>query len=90
MGSYALMQALSFKKFSIFGHCNGGVSAIILAALHPESVQNLVIWGSTAYVAKSDLEIWEKMRDSSYWNQQIRAKLQNIHLRVFGLGMLIL
>ena len=79
LDGYALMQALSFKKFSIFGYCNGGVSAIILAALHPESVQKLVIWGSTAYVAKSDLEIWEKTRDSSYWNQQIRAELQNIY-----------
>ena len=62
LDGYALMQALSFKKFSIFGYCNGGVSAIILAALHPESVQKLVIWGSTAYVTKHDVEIWEKIR----------------------------
>ena len=34
LDGYALMQALSSKKFSIFGYCNGGVSAIILAAIH--------------------------------------------------------
>jgi valacyclovir hydrolase len=58
----ALMQAPSFKKFSIFGYCNGGVSAIILAALYPESVQKLVLklWGSTAYVMKDDVETWER------------------------------
>ncbi|MCG8626950.1 MAG: alpha/beta hydrolase, partial [Proteobacteria bacterium] len=79
LDGYALMQALSFKKFSIFGHCNGGVSAIILAVLHPESVQKLIIWGSTAYVTKDDIELWENTRDTSYWNQQLRAAMQNAY-----------
>ena len=79
LDGYTLMQALSFKKFSIFGHCNGGVSAIILAALHPESVQNLVIWGSTAFITKDDIELWERTRDTSYWNQQLRAAMQNVY-----------
>ena len=52
MDGYALMQVLSFKKFSVLGWYNGGVSATILAALYPESVQKLVIWGSNAYVTK--------------------------------------
>ena len=43
-----------------------------------------VIWGSTAYITKDDIEIWPKsMRDSSYWNQQIRAELQNIYTDSF-------
>ena len=43
LDGFALMKALSFKKFSILGWCSGGVSATILAALYPESVQKLVI-----------------------------------------------
>jgi hypothetical protein len=42
-------------------------------------LQRLVIWGSTTYVAKDDIKIWERTRDSSYWNQQIRAKAQSIY-----------
>ena len=79
LDGYALMQALSFKKFSVFGYCNGGVSANILAALHPESVQNLVIWGSTAYVTKHDVEIWEKIRGINNLNQEMREKWENIY-----------
>ena len=45
------MKALSFKKFSVLGWSDGGVSATILAALYPDSVQKLVIWGSNAYVS---------------------------------------
>jgi hypothetical protein len=39
----SIMQALSFKKLSIFGWCKGGVtvSATILAALHPPKVSHL-------------------------------------------------
>ena len=45
------MKALSFKKFSVLGWSDGGVSATILAALYPDSVQKLVIWDSNAYVS---------------------------------------
>ena len=57
LDGHALMQALSFKKFSVLGWSDGGVSAIILAALFPESVQKLVIWGSNAYHMK---KFWVK------------------------------
>jgi valacyclovir hydrolase len=50
LNGHALMKALSFKKFLVLGWSDGGVSATILAALHPESVQKLVVWGSTAYI----------------------------------------
>jgi valacyclovir hydrolase len=79
LDGYALMQALSFEKFSIFGWCNGGVSAIILAALHPESVQKLVIWGTNAYITTYDVEVREKIRDVSGWNQRIREEMQSIY-----------
>ena len=36
LDGHALMQALSFKKFSVLGWNDGGVSAIILAAHFPE------------------------------------------------------
>ena len=79
LDGYALMKALSFKKFSIFGWCNGGVSAIILAALYPESVQKLVVWGTNAYIAKYDAEVREKIRNVSDWDQRIREEMVGIY-----------
>ena len=83
LDGHALMQALSFKKFSILGWCNGGISAILLAALYPESVQRLIIWGSNAYVMKYDIEPFEKTRDVSTWGQQIRETKANIYGDLF-------
>ena len=79
MDGYALMQALSFKKFSVLGWCNGGVSATILAALYPESVENLVIWGSNAYIMKENVEMWENLRDIRDWNQRMREEMEKVY-----------
>ena len=76
---HALMQSLSFKKYSILGWSDGGVSAIILAALFPESVEKLIIWGSNAYVTKEDIELFEKTRDISNWSQRMREPMEMIY-----------
>ena len=74
-----VMQALSFKKFSILGWSDGGVSAIILAALFPESVENLVVWGANAYLTKDDIVLFEKTRDISNWSQRMREPMEKIY-----------
>ena len=79
LDGHALMQALSFRKFSVLGWSDGGVSAIILAALFPESVKKLVIWGSNAYVTKDDIVLFEKTRDVSNWSQRMRQTMEDIY-----------
>ena len=79
LDSHVLMQALSFKKFSVLGWSDGGVSAIILAALFPDSVEKLVVWGSNAYVTKEDIELFEKTRDITNWSQRMREPMENLY-----------
>ena len=76
---HALMQALSFKKFSVLGWSDGGVSAIFLAALYPESVEKMIVWGSNAYVDKEDIELFEKTRDVSNWSQRMREAMEVLY-----------
>ena len=83
MDGHTLMQALSFKKFSVLGWSDGGVSAIMLAALFPESVKKLVVWGSNAYVTKDDIVLFEKTRDVSNWSQRMRQTMENIYADLF-------
>ena len=72
MDAHQLMQALSFDKFSILGWCDGGVTAIIMAALFPESVKKLVVWGTKAYITKQDIELLERTRNLADWDQRMR------------------
>ena len=48
--AYHLMKSLAFLQFSVLGWCDGGVSAIFLAAQFPTAIRKLVVWGSRAYI----------------------------------------
>lgn len=72
--AYHLMKKLGFSKFSVLGWCDGGVSAIYLAALYPSTVTKLVVWGSRAYLSECDLKTNEKYSVSK-WNAKIREAL---------------
>ena len=76
---HELMQSLSFKSYSVLGWSDGGVSAIILAALYPESVEKMIVWGSNAYMTKDDIELFEKTRDVSNWGQRMREQMEKIY-----------
>ncbi|XP_065884505.1 valacyclovir hydrolase-like [Dysidea avara] len=71
-----LMDALNVKKFSVLGWSDGGISGMILAALFPNSIRSLVIWGANSYVSKEDVECYEAIRDLSKWSQKMREPLE--------------
>ena len=54
-----LPQTLKFKKVSLLGWSDGGITALIAAARYPSYVSKMVIWGSNAYVTEQDTEIYQ-------------------------------
>ena len=56
-------QTLGYDRYHVLGWSDGGNSAVILAALRPENVTKLVIWGANAYVSDKDQELYEGMRE---------------------------
>lgn len=53
------MQKLGFKKYSLLGWSDGGISSMIAAAKYPDEVEKLVVWGSNAYVLPEEIETYE-------------------------------
>lgn len=74
-----VMKHLNFQKFSVLGWSDGGITAIMLAALHPTSVDKLVVWGSNAFVTDHDIELFEKVRDTAAWSSAMRKPLEQIY-----------
>ena len=74
-----VMQKVGYSEFSLVGWCDGGVSAIIAAAKYPPLVKNLVVWGSNAYVSKTDLELLEKIRNTADWNPRVRVTMEAVY-----------
>ncbi|XP_056096490.1 valacyclovir hydrolase isoform X2 [Rhinichthys klamathensis goyatoka] len=54
-----LMQALGFRRFSLLGWSDGGITALISASLNPELINQMVVWGANAYVSKEDVQIYQ-------------------------------
>ena len=70
LDGHSLMTSLGFDKFSILGWSDGGVSALLLAGIFPQSVRKLVTWGGNAFVCEEDIKIFEQIRDVSSWSKK--------------------
>lgn len=74
-----LMQTLGFGHFSLLGWSDGGITALIAAALSPANIRKLVVWGSNAYVSQEDLAIYNSVRDVSRWSERMRRPMEELY-----------
>ncbi|XP_056096489.1 valacyclovir hydrolase isoform X1 [Rhinichthys klamathensis goyatoka] len=74
-----LMQALGFRRFSLLGWSDGGITALISASLNPELINQMVVWGANAYVSKEDVQIYQAMRDVSLWSERMRRPMEEMY-----------
>ncbi|XP_031559962.1 valacyclovir hydrolase-like isoform X2 [Actinia tenebrosa] len=71
-----LMRKLGFKKYSLLGWSDGGITAMILAASNPRAIDKMVIWGSNSFVTNEEMETYEKLRDTDTWHPKMKAPLE--------------
>lgn len=57
--SIFLWQALGFEKFSLLGWSDGGITALIAAAMYPQLIRKTVVWGANAFVSEQDLQLYD-------------------------------
>ena len=55
-----LMDALGFKKFTVFGLSDGAMIGIYVAAMYPDAVEKLVIWGGNTFIAEEDAKLYQQ------------------------------
>lgn len=66
------VEKLNFKKFSILGWSDGGITGMLIAARYPDVIDKLVIWGANAYIIPDEVEIYESMcKLLEYFHQTI-------------------
>ena len=73
------MKSLGYPQFSVLGWCDGGVTAICLAAQFPDVIKKLVIWGSRTYLTKDDVKRSEELEDLKNWNPRFREAFEAIY-----------
>lgn len=50
---------MGFEKFSLLGWSDGGITALIAAAMYPHLVTKMVVWGANAFVSEQDLQLYD-------------------------------
>nr|XP_027207365.1 valacyclovir hydrolase-like [Penaeus vannamei] len=76
-----MMKNLGYKKYSLLGWSDGGITAMLLAAGFPQHVEKMVIFGANAYVTKEETEICKDLRDVDNWSPKMRTPLEAIYGR---------
>ncbi|KFP63236.1 Valacyclovir hydrolase, partial [Cariama cristata] len=72
-------KALKFKKFSLLGWSDGGITALIAAAKYPALIHKLVVWGANASVTQEDVRIYNGIRDVSKWSEKVKKPLEDMY-----------
>ena len=75
----ALMAALGFRSFAVAGWSDGANSAALLAAMHPDRVRKLVIWGGNSFISDEDVQRIEGVRDIAAWSKRVRLMREAVY-----------
>ena len=67
------------EKACLLGWSDGGITALVMAAAHPEVVEKVVVWGSNAYISRKDMEMISQVRDVSKWSDRMRKPMEEIY-----------
>lgn len=77
--AHALMQHLSFSKYSVMGWSDGGIASLVLASTYPKAIKKLVAIAANAYISEEDISFLEKTRDVSMWSDRMRESLVKVY-----------
>lgn len=59
--AYDLMKGLGHLNFSLIGWSDGGITSLMLASMHPESIRKMVVLGANSYIHPDEIKLYERM-----------------------------
>ncbi|XP_043498312.1 valacyclovir hydrolase [Polistes fuscatus] len=77
--AFNLMKNLGYKKFSLIGWSDGGITSLILAAKNPDNVRKMVVFGANSYIIPEELKIYESIRNIDTWSDKMKKPLIEIY-----------
>ncbi|EFN81112.1 Valacyclovir hydrolase [Harpegnathos saltator] len=73
--AHDLMKTLGYKKFSLIGWSDGGITSLLLASTYPESIWKMVVTGANAYIHPDEMKLYEKVRSIDTWSEKMRTPM---------------
>ena len=76
---FALMDSLGYERFSVMGWSDGANVGAIMAALRPERVERLVVFGGQSFLTPEDIATFKAIRKISDWAPKPAATMRGIY-----------
>lgn len=73
------MHSLGHKKYSLLGWSDGGITALVMAAMFSKNVEKLVAFAANAYFEDADIEMIRKIKEVKDWSPRMRAPMEAIY-----------
>ncbi len=74
-----MTKELGFDKYNVLGWSDGGITGLVMAAIFPNNVEKLVIWGANSYISSKDVADVENVRDVSKWSERMRKPMEDVY-----------
>jgi valacyclovir hydrolase len=75
----ALMAALGYEEFAVFGWSDGANVGTLMAAQAPDRVAKLVIWGGNSFLSAEEIAAFQGMRELSTWSPREVAAMSQVY-----------
>jgi valacyclovir hydrolase len=76
---FALMDSLGHARFSIMGWSDGANIGTIMAALQPDRVERLVVFGGQSFLTSEDIATFKAIRRVEDWAPKPAANMRAIY-----------
>jgi valacyclovir hydrolase len=76
---FALMERLGHQRFSVMGWSDGANVGAIMAALKPERVERLVMFGGQSFLTPEDIATFNTIRHIADWAPKPAAAMRKIY-----------
>ena len=76
---FALMDSLGHARFSIMGWSDGANIGTIMAALQPDRVERLVVFGGQSFLTSEDIATFKAIRRIEDWAPKPAASMRAIY-----------
>jgi valacyclovir hydrolase len=75
----ALMDALGHRHFSILGWSDGANAGTIMAAIAPQRVEKLAVFGGNAFLTAEEIEAFRAIRQISAWSPRAAEAMRAVY-----------
>jgi len=77
--AHQFMTELGHNKYAVVGWSDGAITSLIMAALFPKEIDQMVCFAGNAYYTQKEADFITSLKDVSKWSERMRKPYEDIY-----------